>query len=111
MGPISTHSLTIAPAFYVTQTDIAGPFKAFTPHNKRATIKVWHVIFCCITTSTISMKVMEDYGATSFVKAFIRFSFEVGYPKIMLIDEGSQLLKGCQDMRLSGTRREEGRHE
>ena len=101
MGPISTHSLTIAPAFYVTQVDIAGPFKAFTPHNKRATIKVWHVIFCCITTSTISMKVMEDYGTASFVQAFIRFSCEVGYPKIMLIDEGSQLVKGCQNMRLN----------
>ena len=100
MGPISTHSLTIAPAFYVTQTDIAGPFKAFTVHNKRVTIKIWHVIFCCITTSTVSIKVMEDYSTASFVQAFIRFSCEVGYPKIMLIDEGSQLVKGCQEMRL-----------
>ena len=101
MGPISTHSLTIAPAFYVTQTDIAGPFKAFTPHNKRATVKIWLVIFCCITTSTVSMKVMENYCAASFIQAFIRFSCEVGYPKIMLIDEGSQLVKGCQEMMLN----------
>ena len=101
MGPISSHSLTIAPAFYVTQTDISGPFKAYTPHNKRTTIKIWHVIFCCITTSTVSIKVMESYCTTSFIQAFIRFSCEVGYPKIMLIDEGSQLVKGCQDIKLN----------
>ena len=101
MGPVSSHNLTIAPAFYITQTDIAGPFKAYTPHNKRVTVKIWHVIFCCTTTSTISMKVMEDYCTASFIQAFIRFSCEVGYPKILLIDEGSQLVKGCQDMRLN----------
>ena len=30
MGPLPAHSLTIAPAFYVTQIDIAGPFKAYS---------------------------------------------------------------------------------
>ena len=44
---------------------------------------------------------MEDYCTASFIQAFIRFSCEVGYPKILLIDEGSQLVKGCQDMRLN----------
>ena len=60
MGPISQHNLTIAPAFYITQLDIAGPFKAYTPHNKRATIKVYFVVFCCATTSTVNIKVMDD---------------------------------------------------
>ena len=44
MGPISSHNLTIAPAFYVSQTDLAGPFKAYSSHNKRNTIKIWFVI-------------------------------------------------------------------
>ena len=38
MGPISNH-LTIAPAFYVSQVDLVGPFKSYSPHNKRNTIK------------------------------------------------------------------------
>ena len=44
---------------------------------------------------------MEDYSATSFIQAFIRFSCEVGFPKILLCDEGCQLVKGCQDMKMN----------
>ena len=101
MGPVSSYNLTIAPAFYVTQTDLAGPFKAYSPHNKRNTIKIWFVIFCCSTTSTTSIKVMEDYTSSSFVAAFIRFSCDSGYPKILLTDEGSQIIKGCEGMILN----------
>ena len=95
MGPVSKHSITIAPAFYSTQVDLCGPFKAYSRHHKRTTIKVWLVVFCCMATS------MKDYSTPSFIQSFIRFSCEVGYPKFMLIDEGSQLVKGCSTMRLS----------
>jgi hypothetical protein len=44
---------------------------------------------------------MEDYSSTSFIQAFVRFSCEVGYPKVIMPDEGSQLMKGCEDTKLS----------
>jgi len=44
---------------------------------------------------------MEDYTTQSFIMGFTRFSCEVGYPKTLLCDAGSQLIKGCQDMRLN----------
>ena len=100
MGPVSPHNLNIAPAFYVTQTDICGPFTAHCHHHKRNTIKVWFVVFCCATTSTTSIKLMEDYSTTAFIQAFTRFSADVGYPKMLLCDEGSQLVKGCESMTL-----------
>ena len=83
--------LTIAPPFYVSQADIVCPFKAYSNHNKRNTI--WLVTFCCVITSTTDIRVMEDYSTMSFVQAFIRLSCSVGYPKLLLIDEGSQLKK------------------
>ena len=98
MGPVSPYQLKIAPAFYATQTDIAGPFNAYSSHNKRTTIKVWMVVFCCTATTTTAIKIMESYNTTAFIQAFIRFSCDVGYPKVLLIDEGSQLIKGCQSM-------------
>ena len=101
MGPVSNYNLTIAPAFYITQVDIAGPFKAYSPHNKRGTIKIWLIVFCCTTTSTTSIKVMEDYSTTAFLQAFIRISCEVGYPKLILTDGGSQLVRGCETMKLN----------
>ena len=56
-----------------------------------------------MTTSTTSIKVMEDYSPIAFVQAFTRFACEVGYPQFMLIDEGSQLVKVCESMRLTFT--------
>ena len=44
---------------------------------------------------------MEDYTSSSFVAAFIRFSCDSGYPKILLTDEGSQIIKGCEGMILN----------
>ena len=103
MGPISKHNTVIAPAFFITQVDLAGPFSAYSKHNKRTTLRIWLAVFCCSTTSTVNIKIMEDYGTTSFIQAFTRLSCEVGYPKLLLIDEGSQLVKGCESMVLSFT--------
>ena len=49
MGPVSTYNLTIAPAFYYSQVDLVGPFKAYTSHSKRKAIKIWLCVFCCST--------------------------------------------------------------
>ena len=43
---------------------------------------------------------MEDYSTTSFFLGFIRFACKVGYPKMLMPDEGSQLVKGCKDMQI-----------
>ena len=101
MGPLQDVNLCIAPAFYACQVDIFGPFKSYSSANKRATIKVWFVIFCCCTTGAIDIRVMEDYSTDAFVQGFIRFSCRAGYPRYLLPDPGSQLVKGCQDMRYS----------
>ena len=103
MGPISKCSITIAPVFYATQAYICGPFKAYSLHHKRTTIKIWLIIYCCISTSTTNIKVMDDYSAQTFIQAFIRISCKVGYPRFMVTGEGSQLIKGCDNMRISFT--------
>ena len=100
MGPLSSCNLTIAPAFFNTQTDLCGPFEAFSYHHKRTSIKIWMVVFCCATTSATDIKIMEDYSSTAFIQAFIRFSCKYGYPKLMLSDEGSQLIKAFETMNL-----------
>ena len=101
MGPISKCNLTVAPPFYISQVHLARLFKTFSPHNKRANIKIWLAVFCCSATSTTNIKVMDTYDSNSFILAFIRFSCEVGYPNILLLDEGSQLIKGCKNVKLN----------
>ena len=103
MGPVSKVNLMLAPAFYVSQVDLFGPLKAYSVHNKRATVNIWFLVFCCCTTGAVCLKVMEDYSTSAFLLGFIRFSCSVGYPKMLLPDEGSQLVKGCKQMQLSFT--------
>ena len=101
MGALKDCNLNIAPAFFSVQVDICGPFSSYSNHNKRATVNIYLVVFCCCTTSAVSIKVMDDYSTSAFLLAFLRFSCHYGYPKFVLPDEGSQLVKGCKDMQLS----------
>ena len=100
MGPIHGHNLNIAPAIFICQTDIFGPVNSYSNVNKRAMVKTWFVIFCCSTTGAIDIKSMENYTTESFLLGFVRFSCQVGYPKMLMPDEGSQLVKGCKTMKL-----------
>ena len=101
MGPVSKFNLTIAPAFYISQVDLFGPLKSYSTHNKRATTSIWFLIFCCCTTGAVNIKVMDSYSTSAFLLGFIRFASCVGYPKMLLPDEGSQLVKGCKEMQLN----------
>ena len=103
MGPLHEGQLKVAPAFFRTQVDLFGPFDAFDLTNKRKTIKIWFVVFCCVSTSAVDIRVMEDYSTEAFLLAFVRFSCRVGFPKLLLPDEGSQLVKGCKSMVLQFT--------
>ena len=103
MGPLSAHNLRIAPAFCGTQVDLCGPFKVYSPHNKRTKIKIRLAIYCCLSTSTTLIKVMEDYSTTAFIHSFVQFSCESTYPKSILADEGNQLVKGCESIKLTYT--------
>ena len=61
-------------------------------------MKVWIVTFVCATTGMTNLKIMEGYDATQFLLSFSRFSCEAGFPKLLLVDEGSQLVRGCENM-------------
>ena len=101
MGLLGDQNLKIAPPFYFTQVDLCGSFKAFSPVHKKASIKVWLVVFCCTVTGTVDIRIMENYTADAFVMAFDRFSCKFGYPKLVMPDEGSQLKNGCDNMIIS----------
>lgn len=80
--PVSSYNMTIAPVFYGTQFYICGPLKTYSPYNKRTFIQSWLAVFCWMPTSTISIKVIEDYSTIAFVQAFTRFASKVDYPNI-----------------------------
>ena len=64
-------------------------------------LKICFIVFCCCATGSVDIRRMEDCSTCSFLLAFTRFASSVGYPKILLPDGGSQLVKGCGDMQLN----------
>ena len=100
MGPKSSDNFCIAPPFYVTQVDMIGPFDSYSNVNKRASTKIWFVVFVCCTTGAVDLKVTDDYTTDAFIFAFTRFSCKVGYPRKLLPDAGSQLVKGASSMKI-----------
>ena len=101
MGPIGEVKLKMAPPFYFSQIDLCGPSSEYSPTNKRASLKVWLLVFCCTVTCAVDCRVMENYTTDVFVSAFVRFACRCGYPKLLMPDEGSQLIRGCENMVLS----------
>jgi hypothetical protein len=101
MGLLPSSRLTVAPPYYNTQVDLCGPFSAYSKHNKRTTVKVWIIVYVCATTGMTNLKIMEGYDTTQFLLSFSRFACEAGYPKQLLVDAGSQLVCGCDNMLIS----------
>lgn len=44
---------------------------------------------------------MDDYSTPAFLQSFTRFASRHGFPKKILCDEGSQLVKGLKEMKIS----------
>ena len=101
MGQLPSSRLCVAPPYYYTQVDITGPFIAYSKHNKRTTLKVWIIVYVCATTGMTNLRIMEGYDTTQFLLTFSRFAMEVGYPKHLLADSGSQLISGSENMMIS----------
>ena len=101
MGPVPIFNLAIAPSFYYTQMDLSGPYSSYHPQHKRTTVKIWLIVFCCCSTSAVKIKTMDDYSTTAFILAITRFASDHGFPKRLMCDEGSQLVKGCKEMNVN----------
>ena len=102
MGNVHKNRLTIGPAFTNTGIDLMGPFVAACEHNyHRATVKVWGVIFKCLTTGAVACHVMAKSDAEGFGAAYTRFASRYGHPAHVVIDQGSQLMRAAQEMNIS----------
>ena len=101
MSPLSPYRLTIAPPFFISQVDLAGPFNAHSEHNLRAVVKVWLCVFKCTTSCAVTAHVITKYSTAAVLSAYTRFAKSYGHPGLLLIDQGTQLMSACTKMELS----------
>ncbi len=94
MGDVPLDKLIVSPPFTFLQADTAGPFTAYSRHNQRSKVEVNALVLTCITTSAVSIQVVEDLDAPSIVKALLRHACRYGYPLVGYTDKGPGLKKG-----------------
>ena len=98
MGKVHENRFVIAPAFYTAHCDLFGPLMAMCEHNHRAQVKIWGIVFKCPSTGAVSVNVMAKYDTAAFMLAYTRHASRYGHPSRLVIDAGSQLVKGCKEM-------------
>ena len=101
MGKQHPARLTIAPAFYRCQVDLAGPFIAYCEHNCRSTVKVHAAVFKDPASGAVAVYAMQGQDAASFIQCFNRHSYRYGIPQKLFIDAGTQLVKSCKKGEIS----------
>ena len=100
MGKIHQDRLRIAPAFYISQVDLFGPVIARCEHNHRSSLKAYGVVFKDPGSCAVAVYTMPTYDTGGFLQAYTRFAARYGHPKLIRIDQGTQLMKAAQQMEI-----------
>ena len=71
--------------------DLLGPVVVKAMTNKRASMKVWPILFVCQATGAMHMEVMHNYGTDALLLQWTRFVSIRGTPTKVVSDQGKQL--------------------
>ena len=86
------------PPFSNIGIDLAGPLIVHAMTNKRATLKVWNVLFVCLNTKAIAMYLAPGYSTNDFFIAYNSFISDRGTPTTVHSDRGSQLVAAGKEV-------------
>ena len=103
MGPISDFQMTIAPAFWITMSDLMGPVHIHAPghamttrNNKMNEVKAYVMVNVCPTTKNVNLQVIEGKSAEFIIDGLNRLGCEVGFPSYFLIDKDSGIMRALK---------------
>ena len=88
----------LTPPFMFTSCDYFGPIKVKISRNKTA--KHYGVLFTCLNTRAVHCELATDASTMEFLQVLRRFFSYRGYPKVMLSDNGSQMVGAERELRL-----------
>ena len=88
----------LTPPFIFTSCDYFGPIKVKISRNKTA--KHYGVLFTCLNTRAVHCELATDASTMEFLQVLRRFFSYRGYPKVMLSDNGSQMVGAERELRL-----------
>ena len=74
MGALPIERLSFgSKPFHSVCLDLLGPILVKSMVNKRASMKVWPLLFVCQVTGAVHCEVMHSYGTPAFLLQWSRF--------------------------------------
>ena len=90
MGKLPSERVDVnCPPWTSISLDLTGPVKVKGMVNVRTTMKVWPIVFCCLSTGAIHVCLMHSYGTDAFLLQWENFTALRGHPKLVWSDKGS----------------------
>ena len=86
------------PPFSNVGIDLCGPLVVKAMTNKRATMKVWNVLFVCLNTKAVKMYLAPGYATKDFMIAYNSHISDHGIPFYVHSDKGSQLIAAGKEV-------------
>ncbi|RXN35876.1 gag-pol fusion poly [Labeo rohita] len=92
MGDLPPERTQPTAPFEFTTVDLFGPYHVKDDVKKRTSLKVWGVVFCCMSSRAIHTELVNTQSTEGFLMAFQRFAAIRGYPKKIYSDPGTNFI-------------------
>ncbi|KAK7944841.1 hypothetical protein WMY93_000569 [Mugilogobius chulae] len=92
MGDLPEERSSPAAPFQFTSVDLFGPYHVKDDVKKRVTMKVWGVVFCCMSSRAIHVELASALSTESFLLAYQRFAAVRGHPQKIWSDPGTNFI-------------------
>nr|XP_021326620.1 uncharacterized protein LOC110438467 [Danio rerio] len=92
MGDLPLERTQPAAPFEFTAVDLFGPYHVKDDVKKRVLLKVWGVVFCCMSSRAIHTELVNSQSTEGFLLAFQRFAEIRGYPRKIFSDPGTNFI-------------------
>ena len=92
MANLPEERLSPAAPFEFTSVDLFGPYIVKDDVKKRTTMKVWGVVFSCMSSRAIHVELASTLSTESFLLAYQRFTAVRGHPRKIWSDPGTNFI-------------------
>ena len=92
MGDLPEERSSPSAPFQFTSVDLFGPYQVKDEVKRRVSMKVWGVLFCCMSSRAIHVELANTLSTESFLLAYQRFTSVRGHPRKIWSDPGTNFI-------------------
>jgi hypothetical protein len=100
MAPLPDFKTRLVSAFDVTGVDFFGPIQLTFSKKHPVELKIFGVIFSCMSTRACHLEVVFDATTSEFIYAVKRFMAEKGYCRKFVSDNAKQFMKANRQLQI-----------